>query len=141
MAETFTDRLNRLVVKANLSEADLASTIGVSSNQAGRLLDGTTKSMKLEQALKLCRKLRISPWELGGEKEPAQLRSVARMESPSPEDLVAQGQQALEAAGIHRTIGALLEIVRDVPGLPPQTIERLQILTQQHEQNAGEQAS
>jgi transcriptional regulator with XRE-family HTH domain len=81
--ETFTDRLNRFVEKARLSEADIASALGMSATQAGRLLDGTTKTLKLEQALKLCRRLGVSPWELAGEREPVSA-GPARDIAPDP---------------------------------------------------------
>jgi transcriptional regulator with XRE-family HTH domain len=53
-----------------MSPADVASALGLSENQAKRVLDGTTKSLKLDQALRLCRRLGISPWDLAGEPEP-----------------------------------------------------------------------
>lgn len=66
--ETFTERFNRLT--AHLSDPELAVALGVSVSSARMLRTGETKSIKLEQALRLCRKLGISPWELAGEKEP-----------------------------------------------------------------------
>lgn len=66
--ETFTERFNRLT--AHLSDAELAVTLGVSVSAARKLRTGDTQSLKLQQALRLCRKLGISPWELAGEREP-----------------------------------------------------------------------
>lgn len=69
--ETFADRLRRLAAKADLNEADIASASGISATTAGRLLNGSTPSIKLDAALRLCRRLGVSPWELAGEREPS----------------------------------------------------------------------
>jgi DNA-binding Xre family transcriptional regulator len=66
--ETFTERINRLT--RHLSDAELAVALGVSVTSARKIRSGETKSLKLEQALRLCEQLRISPWELGGRRRP-----------------------------------------------------------------------
>lgn len=67
--ETFTERFCRLT--APLSDAELAVTLGASVSAARKLRSGETRSLKLDQALRLCKRLGISPWELAGEPEPS----------------------------------------------------------------------
>lgn len=69
--ETFAERISRLTTDARMSDADLASVLGVSENQARRIKSGTTSTLKLDGALRLCRRLRVSPFFLAGESEPA----------------------------------------------------------------------
>jgi transcriptional regulator with XRE-family HTH domain len=69
--ETFSERLARLVEEGGLSDTEIGSLLGVSEVQAKRVREGTTQSLKLVPALRLCRKLGVSPWELAGEPVPA----------------------------------------------------------------------
>lgn len=70
VAETFAERLARFITEAGISDAELGAILGISEKQAQRLKDGTTKSLKFEPALRLCRRLRLSPWALAGEPDP-----------------------------------------------------------------------
>jgi transcriptional regulator with XRE-family HTH domain len=54
-----------------LSDAELGSILGVTTDAARKMRTGRIKSLKLEAALRLARELRISPWYLAGEAEPA----------------------------------------------------------------------
>lgn len=65
--EHFTERFNRLT--ASLSDAELAVALGVSVSAARKVRSGETRSLKFEQAMRLCKRLRISPWDLFGESE------------------------------------------------------------------------
>lgn len=138
--ETFADRLKRLAARANLKEADIASASGISATTAGRLLDGTTKTIKLEEALKLCHRLGVSPWELAGEPEPS-----AAGASPSAEFSVrlqeledAVGQLHLEQrdqwtkiAGAEALVARAIALLGRETGLPADTILRMQRELQQ----------
>jgi transcriptional regulator with XRE-family HTH domain len=94
--ETFSDRLARLVSEAGLSDTEVASVLGVSENQARRTMDGATVSLKLIPALRLCRKLGVSPWVLAGELEPTRLEADAERVESSP-DLRAEVKRLSEA--------------------------------------------
>ncbi|MDE2102385.1 MAG: hypothetical protein KGL39_34380 [Patescibacteria group bacterium] len=65
MAEMLADRLKRLLEERGLTEADAASAMRTAVYKVARLLDGTTKSLKLDEALRLCEKTGIDPFELG----------------------------------------------------------------------------
>lgn len=66
--ETFTERFNRLT--AHLSDAELAVALGLSVSAARMLRSGETRSLKFAPAMRLCKRLGISPWELAGIPEP-----------------------------------------------------------------------
>jgi hypothetical protein len=65
----FNKRFKELV--HDLSDTELGYTLGVSADAARKMRSGDIKSLKLEAALRLARKLQISPWYLAGEPEPA----------------------------------------------------------------------
>lgn len=67
-AETFTERFNRLT--RHLSDAELAVALGVSVSTARSIRSGDTKSLKFVNAMRLCKRLGIDPWELAGIKDP-----------------------------------------------------------------------
>jgi DNA-binding Xre family transcriptional regulator len=67
MADTFNKRLKQLV--RHMTDTELGATIGTSADAARKLRQGSIKSLKLHAALRLARKLDISPWQLAGEME------------------------------------------------------------------------
>lgn len=69
VAETFSERLARLVREAQLSDTEVASILGTTETQAKRVLEGSTQSLKLVPALRLCRRLGVSPFYLANEPE------------------------------------------------------------------------
>jgi transcriptional regulator with XRE-family HTH domain len=70
MAASSFSRRFREVIKG-LTDAELGAILGVTSDAARKMRAGRIKSLKLEAALRLARELKISPWYLGGELEPA----------------------------------------------------------------------
>lgn len=60
-----------------LSDAELGAVLGVTTDAARKMRSGRIKSLKLEAALRLARELKISPWYLAGEPEPAVRMSPA----------------------------------------------------------------
>jgi hypothetical protein len=68
MSETFSDRFKRLT--ARIPEAEIAYVMGQTTQAIYRYQSGDASSIKLGPALKLCRHLNISPWELWGEPHP-----------------------------------------------------------------------
>jgi DNA-binding Xre family transcriptional regulator len=63
--ETFTDRFNRLT--KGLSDGRLAVIMHLSPYAVRKLRQGDTQSLKIETALRLCKALGFSPWELVGD--------------------------------------------------------------------------
>jgi transcriptional regulator with XRE-family HTH domain len=70
MAASSFSRRFREVIKG-LTDAELGAILGVTSDAARKMRTGHIKSLKLEAALRLARELKISPWYLAGEPEPA----------------------------------------------------------------------
>ncbi len=70
MAASSFSRRFREVIKG-FTDAELGAILGVTSDAARKMRTGRIKSLKLEAALRLARELRISPWYLAGEPEPA----------------------------------------------------------------------
>ena len=68
-ASSFSKRF-REVIKG-LTDAELGAILGVTTDAARKMRTGRIKSLKLEAALRLARELKISPWYLVGETEPA----------------------------------------------------------------------
>lgn len=67
--ETFGERLGRLLKAANLPIPEAARLLGVREGAVYKALRGDTQSLKLDAALRLCKRLGVSPWELAGERE------------------------------------------------------------------------
>jgi hypothetical protein len=65
---TFNKRFKEIV--RDLSDTELGYILGVSADAARKMRNGDIKSLKLEAALRLARKMRVSPWYLAGEPEP-----------------------------------------------------------------------
>lgn len=68
-AFSFSKRFRELV--KGLSDAELGAVLGVTTDAARKMRSGRIKSLKLEAALRLARELKVSPWYLAGEPEPA----------------------------------------------------------------------
>jgi hypothetical protein len=66
---TFNKRFKEIV--KDLSDTELGYILGVTADAARKMRRGDTKSLKLEAALRLARKMQVSPWYLAGEPEPA----------------------------------------------------------------------
>ncbi|MDB5069548.1 MAG: hypothetical protein JWM87_659 [Candidatus Eremiobacteraeota bacterium] len=75
MPETFTDRFNRLT--SDLRDVEVASLLDLTEGAVRKLRRGDTQTLKLDAALRLCKRLGISPWELAGEREPSRQDSRA----------------------------------------------------------------
>lgn len=54
-----------------LTDAELGAILGVTTDAARKMRTGRIKSLKLEAALRLARELKVSPWYLASETEPA----------------------------------------------------------------------
>jgi hypothetical protein len=65
---TFNKRFKEIV--RDLSDTELGYILGVSADAARKMRNGDIKSLKLEAALRLARKMQVSPWYLAGEPEP-----------------------------------------------------------------------
>jgi|GEM_PF-2534743 hypothetical protein len=68
-AASFSKRFKELV--RGLNDTELGFVLGVSADAARKMRNGDIKSLKLQAALRLARELKISPWYLAGEAEPA----------------------------------------------------------------------
>ena len=66
---SFSKRFKELV--RGLNDTELGYILGVSADAARKMRTGDIKSLKLEAALRLARELKVSPWYLAGEAEPA----------------------------------------------------------------------
>jgi transcriptional regulator with XRE-family HTH domain len=66
--DTFNKRFKQLV--QGLSDTELGYVLGVSADAARKMRQGDIKSLKLQAALRLARKLDISPWYIACEPEP-----------------------------------------------------------------------
>jgi transcriptional regulator with XRE-family HTH domain len=102
---SFSKRFKGLV--QGLSDTELGYILGVSADAARKMRNGDIKSLKLEAALRLARELKVSPWYLAGEPEPATPMAA------SPEDgrsrkRSRKNRQTLERAQLETAEGALL---------------------------------
>ena len=66
---TFNKRFKEIV--RDLNDTELGYILGVSADAARKMRSGDIKSLKLQAALRLARKIQVSPWYLAGEPEPA----------------------------------------------------------------------
>jgi DNA-binding Xre family transcriptional regulator len=149
--ETFTERFQRLT--SDLTDSDLMTILNLSYQAVRKLRAGGTQSIKLDAALRLCRRLAISPWELAGEKEPSdgggtvsafssgktltfiKVRRLRIVSSNSArlDDLQARLEAVeSEIAHLHQGIGLNdarlargFELLACTIGLPDETIQRL----------------
>ncbi|MBV9719246.1 MAG: hypothetical protein JOZ77_07995 [Candidatus Eremiobacteraeota bacterium] len=65
----FSKRFKELV--RGLNDTELGYILGVSADAARKMRTGDIKSLKLQAALRLAKALKVSPWYLAGEPEPA----------------------------------------------------------------------
>src|ERR1700692_5061592 len=96
---TFNKRFKGFV--RDLSHTELGYILGVTADAARKMRNGDIKSLKLEAALRLARKMQVSPWYLAGEPEPA----IPLAGGPRRR----KGQQKGEAAADQTTVRAHLE--------------------------------
>ena len=104
-AASFSKRFRELV--RGLNDTELGFILGVSADAARKMRNGDIKSLKLEAALRLARELKISPWYLAGEAEPA----TPLMAGPPDERRRKGGRKVgrtLEHAALQTAEGALL---------------------------------
>lgn len=94
--EPFTERFNRLT--DGLGDTELAHVLGMTVWGVRKLRQGDTQSLKLDQALRLCRRLGVSPWDLGGETAPTGIEPgpSPAVATPTP-DVLAAAIDALRA--------------------------------------------
>ena len=102
---SFSKRFKGLV--QGLSDTELGYILGVSADAARKMRNGDIKSLKLEAALRLARELKVSPWYLAGEPEPA-LPLATSPESGRARNRARKDRQALERAQLETAESALL---------------------------------
>lgn len=105
--ETSPERITRLVKQAKLSFADVASALNVSEQKARRIMAGSTATLKLVDALALCKKLLergvdVTPWELGGMRPPRSASEVPDVNISN--DLE---QIAIDVVSLAQRVGAI----------------------------------
>jgi DNA-binding Xre family transcriptional regulator len=135
-ARAFSKRFKELV--KNLSDTELGYILGVTSYAARKLRSGEIKSLKLEAALRLARKLEVSPWYIAGEREPSTgtLRTRGRSASPAvdagnpgnPED--AQLQAAEGTLLLHDEVVELRARVRRLEAAVSELQSRAGVLSE-----------
>ena len=72
---SFNKRFKEIV--RDLNDTELGYIVGVSADAARKMRSGDIKSLKLQAALRLARKIQVSPWYLAGEPEPTGREMVA----------------------------------------------------------------
>jgi hypothetical protein len=102
----FNKRFKELV--QDLSDTELGYTLGVSADAARKMRSGDIKSLKLEAALRLARKLQISPWYLAGEPEPTTLLAPGPPVRRGRRKAQAPADRSLERAQLETAESALL---------------------------------
>lgn len=60
----FYERFRALLARLNLRPEEAASIMETGVDSVRRLADGRTKQMKLDEALRLCDRFGLDPWEL-----------------------------------------------------------------------------
>jgi len=102
---SFSKRFKALV--QDLSDTELGYVLGVSADAARKMRNGDIKSLKLQAALRLARELKVSPWYLAGEPEPATPLATSPQSTPSRTRRARKNRQALEQAQLETAEGAL----------------------------------
>src|SRR5579863_9248602 len=105
-ASSFSKRF-REVIKG-LTDAELGAILGVTTDAARKMRTGRIKSLKLEAALRLARELKVSPWYLAGESEPAIPLSAGPPEAARDRKRRREGSRELERAQLETAESALL---------------------------------
>jgi hypothetical protein len=102
----FSKRFKELV--RGLNDTELGYILGVSADAARKMRTGDIKSLKLEAALRLSRELKVSPWYLAGESEPAIPLSAGPPEAARDRKRRRDGSRELERAQLEAAESALL---------------------------------
>jgi hypothetical protein len=98
---SFSKRFKSLV--QGLSDTELGYVLGVSADAARKMRNGDIKSLKLHAALRLARELKVSPWYIAGEPEPASAPQPSH-----PSSARRKGRGTLEQAQLKTAESALL---------------------------------
>ncbi len=102
----FSKRFKELV--RGLNDTELGYILGVSADAARKMRMGDIKSLKLEAALRLARELKVSPWYLAGESEPAIPLSAGPPEAARDRKKRREVSRELERAQLETAESALL---------------------------------
>lgn len=105
VSASFSKRLKGLV--QGLSDTELGYILGVSADAARKMRNGDIKSLKLQAALRLARELKVSPWYLAGEPEPA-TPAPTNPAAARPQNRARKDRQMLERAQLETAESALL---------------------------------
>jgi hypothetical protein len=103
---SFSKRFKELV--RGLNDTQLGYVLGVSADAARKMRSGDIKSLKLQAALRLARELKVSPWYLAGEPEPATLLAAHPPEESRGRRKVRKTGQVLDQAQLETAESALL---------------------------------
>jgi transcriptional regulator with XRE-family HTH domain len=103
---SFSKRFKELV--RGLNDTQLGFVLGVSADAARKMRNGDIKSLKLQAALRLARELKVSPWYLAGEPEPATPLAAAPREESRGRRKGRKSSPALEQAQLETAESALL---------------------------------
>ena len=102
---SFSKRFKALV--QGLNDTELGYILGVSADAARKMRNGDIKSLKLQAALRLARELKVSPWYLAGEAEPA-VPLATNPEARKLRHRARKDRRALEQAQLETAESALL---------------------------------
>jgi hypothetical protein len=105
--ETFTERFNRLT--GHMSEQELCYVLDLSAGAVHKIRDGRTQSLKLDSALRLCERIKISPWYLAGRADPVPSLS-AKPQADAAAEIESVG---LAAGSLEAALRELTKVVRD----------------------------
>jgi hypothetical protein len=105
-AASFSKRFKELV--RGLNDTELGFILGVSADAARKMRNGDIKSLKLQAALRLARELKISPWYLAGEAEPASRLMAGPLDEKHRRKGGRKVSRTLEHAALQTAESALL---------------------------------
>ena len=103
---SFSKRFKELV--RGLNDTQLGYVLGVSADAARKMRSGDIKSLKLQAALRLAKELKVSPWYLAGEPEPAMPLGARPPEESRERGKGRKAAPGLEQAQLETAEGALL---------------------------------
>ena len=103
---SFSKRFKELV--RGLNDTQLGFVLGVSADAARKMRNGDIKSLKLQAALRLARELKVSPWYLAGEPEPATPLAAVPPEESRGRRKGRKSSPVLEQAQLETAESALL---------------------------------
>lgn len=105
--ETLAERFTRLIEEAGIPASEVARVMGLSEGMVYKIRRGDVKQLSLVAALRLCRRMNVSPYYLAGEPEPgATPQSV-----PVSSDYIAKFQR------LEERVDALSELPLEVAAL------------------------